>query len=257
MIRAAVATLAILLACGARAQARTEFCPAEVLYSPAVAADAAGRSASAVFSLYSESPRTIVSATIVADTDGGWYTWDVANLPLTGTIPQVRSELLVADFPKAVFVRHAWIIHVRTAGDAFGWQTLGEVSCGIPSFGVPVAGPQKPLPVGGLQHVKATPIAPLYSTECPHPFAPAILKHAARLYYPSFAAQDQWFSAQIAVAVGQNDAIADAWVYKSSGNVAMDKNALSAALASSYASAISYCQKAEGIYLFRADFNPS
>ncbi len=256
MIRAGVAAATFLLVCGAKAEARTEFCPATVAYVPAAAAGAAGRSAGLVFTLESESPRTIVSATMVADTDGGWYSWDAANLPLTGTIPRVRSDALVVDFPKPVFVRHAWILHARTAGDAFGWQTLGDVSCGIPAFGVPAAPPEKPLPDDGLHHVTATSIAPLFSTECPHPFVKATLRHAAQLYFPRFAPQYLSYTSQIAIAVGQNDAILDAWVYKSTGNAAIDASALSAARASSYASAISYCQKAEGVYLFRADFGP-
>jgi len=258
MIRATVATLTILLACGARAEARTEFCPATVTYAPAAAADAAGRSAALVFALQTESPRTIVSATIVADTDGGWYSWDVANLPLSGVIPRVRSAALVADFPQAVFVRHAWILHARTADDAFGWQTLGEVACGIPAFGVPAYRPQRPLPDDGLQHVKASAIAPLFSTECAHPFTQATLTHPVQPHFP-FAPQSlvgELYTAQIEVAVGQNDAILGAWVYKSTGIPALDASALSAARASSYASPISYCQKAEGDYLFRADFQP-
>ncbi|MGA2759023.1 MAG: hypothetical protein ABSF08_01720 [Candidatus Cybelea sp.] len=256
MIRAGLATLTFLLVCWAQAEARTEFCPATVLYAPAVAADAAGRSTGLVFTLGSESPRTIVSATIVADTDGGWYSWDVASLPLTGTIPQVRSAALVAEFPAAVFVRHAWILHARTTGDAFGWQALGEVSCGVPSFGGPAYRPQKALPDGGLQHVKATPIAPLFSTQCAHPFTQATVTHAVQPRFPWFAQRLIGFSytSEIEVAVGQNDAILDAWVYKSSGVAVLDTTALSAARASSYASAVSYCQKAEGDYLFRADF---
>ena len=54
--------------------------------------------------------------------------------------------------------------------------------------------------------------------------------------------------------MGQSDAVLDAWVYKSSGVTALDASALSAARASSFASAVSYCQKAEGYYLYRSDF---
>jgi hypothetical protein len=258
MIRAGVATIALLLACRAQAEARTEFCPAAVLYAPAVPADATGKSASLVFALNSESPRTIVSATIVADTDGGWYSWDVANLPLTGAIPRSRSAPLVVDFAKAVFVRHAWILHARVAGDAFGWQTLGEVSCGVPAFTAPADRPRKPGSGNGLRHVAATPIAPLFSTECPHPFTQATVTHAVQPPFPRFAPRliGASYTSEVEVAVGQTDAILDAWVYKTSGVAALDASALSAARASSFSSAISYCQKAEGYYLFRADFEP-
>ncbi|HLY01235.1 MAG TPA: hypothetical protein VKR56_01920 [Candidatus Cybelea sp.] len=256
MVRAGVATLTFLLVCGAQAEARTEFCPAAVFYAPAATADAAGRSAGLVFTLGSETPRTIVFATLVADTDGGWYSWDVANLPLTGTIPRVRSAALVADFPAAVFVRHTWVVHARTSGDVFGWQALGEVSCGIPAFGAPAYRPQKPLPVDGLQHVKATPIAPLFSKECAHPFTQATVTHAVQPPFPWFAQRliGVSYTSEIEVAVGQNDAILDAWIHKSSGIPALDTSALAAARASSFASAISYCQRAEGDYLFRSEF---
>jgi|GEM_PF-3278618 hypothetical protein len=253
---AAGAIAAFTLACGAQAEARTEFCPATVSYAPAAAADAGGRSAGLVFTLGSESPRTIVSATMVADTDGGWYSWDVANLPLTGTIPRVKSESVVVDFPHAVFVRHAWILHARTAGDAFGWQTLGDVSCGIPAFGARAFRPQRPLPDDGLRHVAATSIAPLFSSECPHPFTEATVTHAVQPPFPRFAQRliGVSYTSEIEVAVGQSDAMLDAWVYKSSGVAALDASALSAARASSFASAVSYCQKAEGYYLFRSEF---
>ena len=256
MTVAAGAIAALTLACGTQAEARTEFCPATVSYAPATAADAAGRSASLVFNLGSESPRTIVSATMVADTDGGWYSWEVASLPLTGIIPRIRSGALVADFPKAVFVRHAWIIHARTAGDAFGWQSLGEVSCGVPAFGVAAAPPGKPLADDGSQHVTATSIAPLFSTECPHPFTQATVTHAVQPPFPRFAQRliGVSYRSEIEVAVGQSDAMLDAWVYKSSGVAALDASALSAARASSFASAVSYCQKAEGYYLYRSEF---
>jgi hypothetical protein len=256
MIRATVATLTILLVCVAKAEARTEFCPATVSYAPAAIADASGRSAGLVFTLDSESPRTIVSATIVADTGGGWYSWDVSSLPLTGTMPHMQSDALVVDFPNAVFVRHAWILHARTAGDAFGWQALGDVPCGIPVFNGPADRPNKPLPDDGLEHLKATPIAPLYSTACAHPFVQATVTHAVQPYYPHVAPRMS-YAAEIEVAVGQNDAVLDAWVYKPSGNGAIDASALRGARASSYASAISYCRKAEGFYLFRAAFDPS
>jgi len=195
---------------------------------------------------------------MVADTDGGWYSWDIANLPLTGTIPRVLSASQVVDFPQAVFVRHAWIIHARTAGDAFGWQALGEVSCGVPAFAVAAAPPGRPLPDDGLQHVTATPIAPLFSTECPHPFTRATVTHAVQPRFSGFAQRliGVSYTSEIEVAVGQNEAILDAWIYKSSGIPALDASALSAARASSFASAISYCQRAEGYYLFRAAFLP-
>jgi hypothetical protein len=257
MIRAGVATLTFLLVCGAQAQARTEFCPARLWYRPASPASTDGRSSGLVFGLAANSSRTIVTATIIADTDGGWYIWDVSNVALTPrTTGDGESTRQVATFGKQVFVRHAWVLEARTSGDAaYGWDTLGDVACGIPSFGKLAYPPMHAEVAEGFPHVAATPVAPPYATDCPHPFSEATVTRAAQPYYPHFAPRMS-YTAQIEVAVGQNDAVLDAWVYKSSGNKAVDTNALAAARLSSYASAMSYCRKAEGYYLFRADFDP-
>lgn len=263
---ALLAALAALIAPGRAADVPTphqksqmEFCPAGVWYRPAIPATGDGRSSGLVFGLFANSPRTIVSATVVADTDGGWYTWDVSDVALTlRTTGDGESTRQVAVFEKPVFVRHAWVLKARTSGDkAYGWDAWGEVACGIPSFGRPSYLAQRPQAAEGFPHVTATPIAPLFSLNCQHPFEQAIVKHPVQPLYPRhFTISGASYTVQIAVAVGDADNLLRAWVYKSSGNPDIDASAIAAARASSYQSAVSYCQKADGYYLFRADFLP-
>lgn len=239
-------------------KAQMEFCPASIWYRPAIPAAGDGRSAGLVFGLFANSPRTIVSATVVADTDGGWYTWDVSDVALTlRTIGDGESTRQVAVFEKPVFVRHAWILRAHTSGDtAYGWDAWGDVACGTPSFGRPSYPPQTAQVAEGFPHVAATPIAPLFSLSCPHPFQEAIVTHPVQPLFPRFVIGTISYSAQIDVAVGNADNLLGAWVYKSSGNPDINASALAAARASSYQSAVSYCQKADGYYIFRADFSP-
>ncbi len=254
----ALGTILVVMAMSAAgAQARTEFCPAGVLWSPGIPANTDGQSNIAVFQLSAYAPRTIVSATIVADTDGGWYSWEVTNVPVEVWRTWARSARLAVDFPEPVFVRHAWTVKARTSGDTlYGWDALGEVACGLPSFGRASYPPQKAESADGLPRVAATPIAPLFSSNCPHPFAEATVSHAVQPNFPLFAPRGLSYTSQIEVEIGDGDNLLDAWVYKSSGNRAVDASALAAARASSYKSAVSYCQKAYGDYLFRADFLP-
>ncbi|MBV8345715.1 MAG: hypothetical protein JO190_12100 [Candidatus Eremiobacteraeota bacterium] len=238
-------------------KALMEFCPASVWYRPAIPASSDGRSTGLVFGLFANSPRTIVSATVVADTDGGWYTWEVANVALTlRTTGDGESTRRVAVFEKPVFVRHAWILKARASGDTmYGWDAWGDVACGIPSFGRASYPPQTPQDPEGFPHVIAKPIAPLFGIDCPHPFQEATITHPRQPLFPRYVPRMS-YTAEIEVAVGDADIPLRAWVYQSSGNRDIDANALAAARASSYQSATSYCQKADGYYLFRADFLP-
>jgi hypothetical protein len=247
---------AAIVTCTAIAHANAEFCPAAIQYSPTAPAGEDGRAAGLVFDLWGKAARTIVSATIIADTDGGWYTWDVENLPLTMVKAWAQSASLAVDFPKPVFVRHAWVIKAKTSGDnLFGWDALGEVACGVPGFLSPAYRPAKPRTAAGLQHVAATAIAPLYSTDCPHPFAAARVVHPVQPIMPQFVIRGIYITTEVEVVIGDHDNLLDASMYKSSKNPAIDESALAAARASSYQSATSYCQKVQADYLFRADFD--
>jgi hypothetical protein len=256
----AFVTIAAVMAMStAYAQAKLEFCPARISYWPASPAAGGGGSTGLVYALDANSPRTILSAKIIADTDGGWYSWDVSKVPVTpqGTAGDEESARRVAVFDKAVFVRHAWILQARTSGDTvYGWDAEGEVACGIPHFAHAEFSPQTPQNAQDLPRDPTTPIAPPYDVHCAHPFAEARVVRAAQPVYPHFVPR-MWYTAQIEVAIGDGDQLLDAWTYKSSGYKAIDLSALAAARASSYESATSYCQKADGFYIFRADFEPN
>jgi hypothetical protein len=259
-LRVVIAAVAMMLVCHERAEARTEFCPASLWYRPAIPATTDGHSTGLVFGLVAGAARTIVTAKIIADTDGGWYTWDVANVPLTErTNKEAESTRQVVTFGKAVFVRHAWVVQARTLGDAlYGWDAVGDAACGIPSFGH--AASYAPLPAQSAQGFPtqaATSIASPYTTNCSHPFMEATVNHPVQPRYPAFAARGVWYSSEVEVQLGDADNLLNAWVYKTSGNREMDHSTLAAALASTYNSAVAYCQKANGDYLFRADFSPN
>jgi TonB family protein len=60
----------------------------------------------------------------------------------------------------------------------------------------------------------------------------------------------------VEVTVSPSGALTDANVYKSSGNSAIDREALRAAHQSTYAPKLVNCSPTSGQYLFRAEFNP-
>lgn len=246
-----------MAACTLAAQAKAEFCPAMMWYRPAIPATSDGRSSGLVFGLFAHSPRRIVSARIIADTDAGWYTWDVSGVDLTlRTTGDGESTRSVATFDKPVFVRHAWVSEAQATGDAvYGWDADGTVACDIPAFGHLSTPPMTAQVAEGFPHVTATPIPQPYTTDCPHPFAEATVVRPARPVWPLFVPRARYVS-QIEVVVGDHDNVLDAMVYQTSGENAIDASAMAAARASSYSSGVSYCKKAVGDYLFRADFAP-
>jgi len=252
------ATTALLIAaCTACAQARTEFCPSSLWYRPAAPAASDGRSKGVVYGLWARSPRTIDHATIVADTDGGWYSWDVSNMPLTlRTTGDGESTRRVADFDKAVVIRHVWVMAARASGDTeHEWDAKGEVSCGVPAFGAMADAPQKAEPAVGFPHAPAKPIPAPFTVDCAEPFVAAFVARPVQPNFPRSVPPGS-YSSQVEVEIGDHDDVVDAWIYKPSVQPAIDASALAAARASTYQSAISYCRKAVGNYLFRAEFRP-
>jgi hypothetical protein len=242
--------------CRANAQARSVVCPAVLYGTPGVPATSAGQSKTFVYDLEAASPKTILSAILIADTDGGWYTWKISNVAITPGQALAQSQLLAVDFPQAVFVRHAWVLKVATSGDS-AWDGSGETACGVPGFASASFPPTKPRISDDLPRVAATTVSTApFSTDCARPFAEATVTRAVRPSYPEFAERGTFYTAIIEVTVGENDDLIGARVFKSSKNPAIDANALAAARASSYRSAISYCQKTIADYLFKTVFGP-
>jgi TonB family protein len=91
------------------------------------------------------------------------------------------------------------------------------------------------------------------SCAAPHVDAHTTLK--AEADYPQLAqAQGAIGTASVRVALSETGAVTGADIYKSSGNAALDREAIKAARNSRYAPEIEDCQKVPGRYLFVVDF---
>jgi hypothetical protein len=286
--------LLLFVGCFAPARAITEFCPARVTQMrdpsttppqkafPTKDVENATARSTFAYTLDAQTPRTIVRATMIADTDDGWYGWSVENVPLAKTSVTekdgrvaltfnfARSAPIVVTFPKAVVVHHAWVTQGRTAGENLvGWDSLGDFSCEVPDF--PDGGPgfkavarrqastaQTPQPARNVPPGVATAVGQPFPMDCEVPFKRALVTRAKSPDYPVSAADfgSGYYVSLVEVAVGDDDRLIDAWVYAGSGNRAIDLSALTAARVSTYGSAVSYCQHVRGYYVFRADFIP-
>lgn len=134
-----------------RALAVTEFCPARVdiaAVQPANAASDPSPSPSASpepaalygMELSAAGPRSVL-ATVVFDTDAGWFTADIPNETLiekdrhysgpasTFIKHDWISPIVYVRFPKPVLILHEWVTSALSQGDSFGWQTQGIVTC--------------------------------------------------------------------------------------------------------------------------------
>jgi outer membrane biosynthesis protein TonB len=282
-MKRAIATLSVLFVAlwlgAARADALTEFCPASV---ENIESSGLKGSPSTEYSydLNADIVRTIADASIIADTDHGWYRWSLSNVPLaaatttevtpkkTYTRDYAKSDRLFVAFPDALLVRHAWITTARTTGDG--------VACLVPAYkdrGVdtaeleraqarkatpppkPVGHAATPFPAGVAQAVPTS--IPFDNIDCDVPFRQATVTAAQVPDYPTSERGGTSVSTTlVAVAVDEKGNSIDPWVYATSGSAAFDRSALRAARMSSYSAPISYCQKVRGVYLFTATFLP-
>ena len=279
----------------ARADAFAEFCPATVAKVES-SAGAGIPSAEYSYVLHAKTVRTIDDAAIVADTDHGWYRWSVANLPLQ-MVPQAvthhkgpmgivdyrvnlaQSSRLLVTFPEALSVRHAWITSARSDDEnVLGWGKRGEFACEVPTFpnrGVETAerarsqsreATSSPAPAGSAPpsladgSVRALPtLMPFDSIDCDTPFREVRVTDAVSPDYPRMLRGNvpESRSVVIDVATDEQGHLLDASLLAGSGYSAFDAAGLGAARTSSYAGAISYCQKVFGEYIFTATFMPN
>lgn len=288
-MRALVVGMMLFAGCYAPARAVTEFCPARValMHDPAAtpepkafpAVDSVTESAASklMYTLDAQTPRTIVHASIIADTGDGWYGWREESVELSktsvmvktklysGTFTFARSNPLTVTFPKPLIVHHVWVTQARTNGETLmGWDPLGDFSCRVPDFAdggpgfTPVARRQasvtpSPAPSTSAPPGVAVAVAPPFPIDCEEPFKHAGVARPVTPEYPQ-GGNGGYYITFVEVAVGGDGRLLDAWTYAGSGNRAVDLSALRAARASAYESAISYCQRVPGYYLFRADF---
>ncbi len=265
-------------ACGATAQAATEFCPASMdsWYTKMPSAQGATEYH---YRLSALGPR-VVDGSIVAETDKGWFVWKQLAVQLTRMTfrysdkevryshVQAESPELSVTFPEAVVIRHAWVAFARAQGDTyFGWDARDTVTCSPPDFGTSKFGEGKterapqatdPTPAPAPPAAVAAPAeAPFPEPTCPHPFVLASVTKAEQPIFPQVVKNEGFGGyavSQIAVAVDTTGKLVDAWVWASSGYPPLDEAALDAARRSKYTAPISYCYAVKGTYLFRADF---
>lgn len=275
----ALCVCATVAACRATAAAETEFCPAKITE---ITAKPFGSAANTYYyRLQGEADRSL-AGTIVADTDAGWFTWtqqpaQLTRMTYTSSSPAVtysfqasESPEMMVDFPKPVIVRRAWVEAAQTHGDRFfGWDSQGMVMCDPPDFGPPkyrsnettrrTPHPGDETPAPAPPPVNATPTTAPFSLTCAQPFVSATVTKAAQPNFPTIL-HDQGFRdyaiSMIAVAVGPQGNLVDAWVFAKTLYPALDEEALKAARKSTYRGAVSYCRPVSGVYLFRADFEP-
>lgn len=269
LILVAIAVFFALLR--AEALSATEYCPATVVeLAPATEA------ASFTYRLQALSTRD-VDATIVAETNRGWFAWKPGRVALSGAFARAstagtsggsfaaRSEPLAVSFHEPVTIRYAWVRSAKTDGDAeFGWDEAGNVACDPPDF-------DNPDPEGFVAETlfgqdaapspHAAPArktrAPYALTHCDRAFAGTSLVESAKADFPAKSAAGllgHRFSTAVEVAVDDLGTPTDAWVTSTSGFNALDAVATKAALASSYSPARAYCRNVRGFYFLRADF---
>ncbi len=284
--------LCILLAAlwfgAAKADAMTEFCPATVERIETTAGSDVP-AAQYSYALNAKTARSIADASIIADTDHGWYKWSVADIPLPITTESVttgnktyqhsfaQSSRLQVVFPDALLIRHAWIASARANYESVAsWEKVGETACEVPTYNnrgvrtAELARPQSrkatpsPQPPGRESSAAPAGVAravptsmPFDSIDCDVPFRQATVTAAEHPDFPA-SLRDSGISATvlIAVAVDEQGNLTDASLYASSGFPPFDSAGLRAARMSSYSGPISYCQKVRGEYLFNATFQP-
>jgi hypothetical protein len=271
----AVAALTAFFAAGASADAMVEQCPAH-----ASQLQPAGKTPDATVFTYTVdalSQRT-VDATLIADTDRGWFSWSVMGVRLVsvnrmdqaGTWPVPykawSSRTLSVSIPGDVIVKHAWVTNARATGETtFNWDAKGSIACDVPGFDAPpspapAAVPPAPIAAAPPETpVATTTAAPFDIPTCDKPFVAAAPLTGPPLNPAALGGLNNGLAAEAAVidvAVDGAGNVLDAWV-KGSTHSAFDKLAMAGALQSKYTGAVSYCRPAEGIAKYTAWYQPT
>jgi hypothetical protein len=272
-----VATLVLVsLAAGAtttsaRASNRgpVEFCAATASVAFPIGAAFGTPSRTFGYDLTALTPRT-VSATLVADTTAGWYSWTAGNVALANTqraahirtLPRefhlmphetAASPTLAVTFPVPLAIRHLWVTSAQGA------------ACEVPAFDAPsdtvapdpadIAPSPSPLYAASVAAPAKPPFA---SSGCDAPFvAGTVTKPEAPEYPLSLREMDSGpLAGAVEVALDPEGNLIGAWIYAGSGFAAWDRAALQAAAKSKYRGSISYCRPVKGTYLFLATAMP-
>jgi len=125
------------------------------------------------------------------------------------------------------------------------------------TYTAPKSGSEAGVPAGqGTASPSPATPAPTLAPACANPTHDATVTNPQVPDYPSSARDLNLgpVTVQVEVTVSATGSLVDAKIYKSSGNFAIDRNALLAARQSSYAPAAKNCTPVQGHYLFRMDF---
>jgi hypothetical protein len=268
-------SVAAFAVCASPAGATTEFCPAHVAQIRAIDGDDGTPASAFRYVIGAITPRQIGAASVIADTDHGWYAWSIADVPIVATSTGRYSPWLGVTFPEPLTIRHAWITSAKaTSVTGFGWETLGTFDCEVPAFsrrGIddapvareqtrrPNASPASSAPPSSANPQRAMAVDPPFaSLDCAIPFRQATVKEAFSPDFPRVAMQNpppgNLATSRIVVYIDEQGHLVDSAIYDSSGSAPLDLAALRAARRSTYVQAISYCQNVRGTYVFNATF---
>lgn len=261
-----------VIACARPASAMTELCPTDAEDVAPIGASMGAAAEEYSYALFAQTPRT-VDASLIADTDRGWFAWNVnaaalLKTPLLATGPREaasgyagESSPLAVAFPVPLVVKHAWVVRAKADG------ADRAADCEVPAFpsasiiatqtsGHPVPTPS-PLPSPQSPAVAAKSASAPFPVElCAKAFEPARVTDAARPALPQ-SARDRGLGtvdSYVEIVLDEEGRLLDSWTYRSAGWEPIDLAALDAARRSSYAPATSYCRPVKSLYLFRAQF---
>lgn len=272
------ALVGLVLALGSRASAASEACPARIVFWPS---DQSGNGAAIYDYELAALTERAVDATIIADTNHGWFAWTVKGVPIQGKTYLVKqtpfhyiyksaaSPTLTVEFPANTSVNHAWVTRASTMGESvFGWDSKGKVTCDLPDLSkqgikpelVEIHHADDPAPLHAPDRVVANPTSPpLPPAACKVPFSSASVPAVMQPMFPDslVGIVSEPAATILYVAIDGNGTLADTWILASSGYAQMDYAALAAARQSRYAPATAYCRPVGGVYMVIEAFDPS
>lgn len=258
----------------AQARAAIEFCPASLMIKPV---EAASQDQPAVLYgaiLKALGPR-IVTATLVFDTDKGWFS---ASAPATALTEKQyhytgpyrtaihsdwNSPVFYVKFPAAVHITNSWISKANTQAC--------YPSPPAPKGLTPSSPVQKPRgdytldpkdedqidnpPAPASEVILAQKTVPPYHAACANAFRDGSITNAVSPD-PGDDARMHGLSgtAYVEIDINANGTLADSWVWLSSGEAVLDNAVLWAAQHSTYENAMAYCEAVPSHYLFKATF---
>jgi TonB family protein len=261
-----VLACSVVFATGASRGTAAETCPAEVRHFPAPGTEAPG---TFDITLVAASPRAVV-AQWEAYSDRGFLVATLPELRLDvpagaakpGAFP-AQSRTVVIRLPAGTKVYESWVSRVAVTEGQGPWIADAPFACFPPQgdprvprvrppLGVSTPTPG-PTPDPAIAPVVATVLPDVEKMDCPKPFVNAQVLTMAPLRAPFPGTGNA--TALVKVTVGPRGQLADATIFHSSGDLAIDAAAVRAAQASTYAAPIAFCRPVFGSYVLRMDFS--